>query len=378
MEIKFYKHNIDSIDRKNLLKVLNSNFLTTGDVVLNFEKKFADYLGNKHAVGLMSCTHALYLALIYFGVKKDDEIITTPLTYTATADAIEYCGAKPVFVDVEEGTGNIDADLIEKAITKRTKVILPVHLFGQMADMRKIRKVADKYNLKIVEDSAHCIEGKRDRVRPGQLGDIACFSFYATKNITCGEGGAISTNEEKIYKWFKKASSHGLSKDVFERTKEGAKKYDKEFLGFKSNMSNIQAALLLHQLDKIEQRLKQREKVWKNYDVAFKKIDKVKKFKILRGVKHARYWYTIMIDPTIRDSFMLQLRKRGIDTAINYEPVTKLSYYKNKYGFQKGNFKTAEKIGSSILSLPFYPKLKKKEVNYIANAIKEILGKMDY
>lgn len=373
MKVAFYKHNLDAVDKKNILKALNSYILTTGEVTAEFEKKFAKYLGNKYAVGLMSCTHALYLALVYFGVKEGDEVITTPLTYTATADAIEYCKAKPVFVDVEPDTGNINADLIEKAISKRTKVILPVHLFGQMVDMKKIRKIADKYNLAIVEDSAHCIEGKRDGVRPGHLGDIACFSFYATKNITCGEGGAISTNNEKIYNWFNKARSFGLTKDVIERMKMGIKQYDKVFLGFKSNLSNIQAALLLHQIDKIDQRLKRKEILAQKYEAGFRKIDKVRTFKKLKKAKHARYLYTIMVDPAIRESFMANLKERGIDTQVNYEPVTKLSYYKNKYGFKEGDFKIAEEIGSSVLSLPLYPKLKEKEINYIVRTIKELL-----
>lgn len=369
MKIEFYKHNIDDIDIKNLIKVLKGFFLTTGETVALFEKKLAKYLDLKHAVGLMSCTNALHLSLVYFNIGPGDEVITTPLTYTATVDAIEYVGAKPVFVDVEATTGNINVDLIEQAITKKTKAILLVHLYGHMCDMKKIRKIADKHKLKIIEDAAHCLEGKRDGIRPGQLGDIACFSFYATKNITCGEGGAIATNNKDIYTWLKKARSHGLTKDVSERYGKVYGQYDKDFLGFKCNMSNIQAALLLHQLDMANLRLRKRIKISQKYDTAFKKNKNITIHKILNNTLSARHLYTILVGGD-RDQIINKLKNAGINAMVNYQPIHLLKYYKEKYNFKKGDFPIAENIGEKTLTIPLYPKLKSKEVDYVIKTIK--------
>ncbi|MDD2753512.1 MAG: DegT/DnrJ/EryC1/StrS family aminotransferase [Candidatus Portnoybacteria bacterium] len=374
MKIEFYKHDISKADIANLNKVLKGVFLTTGETVADFEKKLAQYLGAKYAVGLMSGTAALHLSLAYFGIGSGDEVITTPLTYTATLDAIEYVGAKPVLVDVEAGTGNINADLIESKITKKTKAILPVHLYGQMCDMRKIRSLADKYGLKIIEDSAHCLEGKRDGAAPAQLGDIACFSFYATKNITCGEGGAIATNIADANDWFKQARSHGLSKDVSERYGKTYVHYDKEFLGFKCNMSNIQAALMLDQLKRVDRRLKIREKICQTYDKYFSKIKGITLLGLESDTVSARYLYTILVGKSRRDAIMQQLRLKGINTVVNYSPAHLLSYYRKKYGLKEGDFPVAEDIGLRTITLPLYPKLTKKETEYIIKTVIEIVG----
>jgi dTDP-4-amino-4,6-dideoxygalactose transaminase len=369
MKIEFYKHNIDNVDIDNLVKVLKGFFLTTGETVALFEKKLAGYLGLKYVAGLMSCTDALQLSLAYFNIGSGDEVITTPLTYTATVDAIEYVGAKPIFIDVEAVTGNINADLIEKAITKKTKAILVVHLYGHMCDMLKIKKIANKYKLRIIEDSAHCIEGKRDGIGPGQIGDIACFSFYATKNITCGEGGAMATNNKDIYNWFKKARSHGLTKDVSERYGQTYKHWDKDILGFKCNMSNVQAALLLHQLDTANKRLKKRENVCLKYNKSFKNIKNITLHKVLKNTVSGRHLYTILVNNN-RDKIMEQLNKYGISTVVNYRPVHLLKYYKEKYNFKKGDFPVAENIGERTITLPLYSKLKSREINYIIKNIK--------
>lgn len=374
MKIEFYKHNIDGIDIKNLEEVLKGVFLTTGETVAIFEKKLADYLGAKYVVGLMSGTHALHLSLAYFNIGPGDEVITTPLTYTATADVIEYVGARPVFVDVEESTGNINVELIEAAITEKTRAIMPVHLYGQMCDMRRIREIADKYKLKIIEDAAHCLEGQRDSVRPGQLGDIVCFSFYATKNITCGEGGAIATDNDRAYDWFKKARSHGLTKDVSERYGKAYGQYDKIFLGFKCNMSNIQAALLLHQLDMVDERLSRREKICQQYDESFKDIENISLHKISEDTVSARHLYTILVNEKNRTRIINQLQELGINTRINYMPVHLLTCYKEKYGFRVGDFPVAEEIGRRTITLPLYPKLSSEEIDYIIKTVIETVG----
>src|SRR3989344_2084156 len=179
MKVEFYKHNVSAEDKAEVLRVLDSIFLTTGDWTKRFEDKLARYVGRRHALGLTSCTNALELALRCYDIGPGDEVITTPMSFIATANAVEYVGAKPVFVDAEESSGNIDVNKIEAAITGRTKAILPVHLYGQLCDMRAIRSLADRHKLKVIEDAAHCIEGVRNGVRVGELGDVACYSFYA-------------------------------------------------------------------------------------------------------------------------------------------------------------------------------------------------------
>ncbi len=237
MKVEFFKHNINKQDIANVNKVLNSLFLTTGDTVKEFENKFALYLGIKNVIGVTSCTAALHLCLLAWGIGEGDEVITTPMSFCATSNAILQSGAFPMFVDVEKDTGLIDVELIEDAITSKTKAIMPVHLYGQMCDMRRIRQIANKYNLVVIEDAAHCIEGYRDNTKVGHLGDAACFSFYATKSITCGEGGAIVTDDTEKAGLIKTLRNHGTNKlDIG---------YNMPILGYKYNMNNIQAAFAL-------------------------------------------------------------------------------------------------------------------------------------
>lgn len=370
MKIEFYRHNISEKDIANVNRVLRSVFLTTGKEVAKFEDNFSRFLGCKYTVGLTSCTAALHLSLLAFNIGVGDEVITTPLSFISTANSILYAGARPVFVDVEPETGNIDVSLIEKVITKKTKAIIPVHLYGQMCDMKRLRKIANKHNLIIIEDSAHCIEGKRDGIRPGQLGDAACFSFYATKNITCGEGGAITTNNSAIASKLKVLRSHGMSKSAGERYTGIYKHWDMELLGWKYNMSNIQATLLLNQLKLINKRLAEKEKLATEYLRAFKKMPQIKTPETLSGVKHARHLFTIWVKPQERDRLLRYLQRKGIGVAINFRAIHTLSYYRQRFGFRKGDFPLAEMIGNSTISIPLYPKLRKKEIGYIIKTVK--------
>ncbi len=369
MKIEFYRHSLEKEDKNEVAKVLDSVFLTSGEWTKAFERKLADYVESRYAVGLTSCTNALEITLKYFGIEQGDEVITTPMSFIATANAVEYCGAKPVFVDVEPDTANINADLIESVVTPRTKAILPVHLYGHMCDMGRIRKIADKHGLKVIEDAAHCMEGQRDGIKPGQVGDAACFSFYATKNITCGEGGAVSCNDPEMYDWLFKARMHGMTKNAADRYSKKYEHYDMDFLGFKCNMSNIQAALLIHQIERIETLLSARQRIAQRYDEAFLGNPGIKVLGTLPGTRHARHLYTILVDPRKRDEYMHRLQEAGVGVAINYRSIHLMKYYRQKYGYKRGDFPVCERIGDSTISIPFYPKLSDEEAGYIINAV---------
>jgi len=295
------------------------------------------------------------------------------MSFIATANTIEYCGAKPVFVDVEESTGNINADEIEKAVTSATKAVVIVHLYGQMCDMKKIRFIADKNRLKVVEDCAHCIEGARDNIKPGELADISCYSFYATKNITCGEGGAAACNDDDIYNWLAKARLHGMSKNAIDRYTKKYEHYDMEFLGHKCNMNNIAASLLVHQLDKIEDFRKRKEEIAMLYDSGFKSNSNIRRPNVLDSTKHARHLYTIWVNSEKRDEYMHGLQERGVGVAVNFRPIHLMKYYREKYGYKLGDLPISERIGSMTITLPFYPKLSNEEIEYVIKSVNEVV-----
>jgi dTDP-4-amino-4,6-dideoxygalactose transaminase len=375
MQIEFYKHNVDQQDIDNVVKVLNSLFLTHGKVVEDFENRFSQYLECKYTIGVNSCTAALHLALLAHGISAGDEVITTPMTFIASANAILHAEATPVFVDVEPDTGNLDANLIEKAITPRTKAILPVHLYGQMCDMKKIKDIADRHGLVIIEDAAHCIEGIRDGIRPGMLGDAACFSYYATKNITSGEGGAVSTNNERIAEIIGKLRLHGMSKGASERYSKRYEHWDMEMLGWKYNMNNIQAAMLLGQLESIEKNWQRREEICRRYEAAFRRNPAITCLQVLPNSKSARHLFTILVDTKKRDLILRRMQEKEIGVAINFRAIHLLAYYRHKYGFTRGMFPAAEKIGDSTITLPLYPKLREEEIDYVIKSVNEITAK---
>jgi len=374
MKVEFYKHNIGEEEIRKVVEVLHSIFLTTGQVVYEFEDKFSHYLGCQHTIGLTSCTAALHLALLAYDIGPGDEVITTPMSFIATANAILHVGAKPVFVDVDPETGNINAELIEAAITPCTKAIMPVHLYGQMCDMKRLKAIADEHRLKVIEDCAHCIEGERDDIRPGQLSDAACFSFYATKNITSGEGGAVSTNNSDVADKLRRLRLHGMTKGAEERYGGKYQHWDMDILGWKYNMDNIQAALLLNQLERIEELMKRRQEICRRYEMALKNIDGLSFPRVLPNSKSARHLFTIWLDPNKRDSILWKLQENGVGVAVNFRSIHLMKYYKDTFGFEEGMFPAAERIGKSTISLPLYPKLTDHEVDFVIAKIKEALN----
>jgi UDP-4-amino-4-deoxy-L-arabinose-oxoglutarate aminotransferase len=374
MIIEFYKHNIGDEEKTSVEQTLNSVFLTTGPKTKEFEEKFSAKLNIDYCIGVSSWTMGNLITLKALGIGTGDEVITSPLTFIATANTIIQAGATPIFVDVEKETGNIDASKIESAITTKTKAIIPIHLYGQMCDMKKIYKIAKKYNLKIIEDAAHCIEGIRDGIKPGQLSTAAIFSFYATKNITCGEGGAIITNDKKLYERLIKFRSHGMSKSAADRYTKVYQHWDMELLGYKCNMNDIQAALLIPQISKMDDNRKKREDICAKYEDGFSKNRYISYPKKLDDTIHARHLFTIWVDQLKRDKIMHQLQKANIGVAVNFRSIHLLSYYKNKYGYMANSFPNAEFIGNSTISIPLYTKLKKNEIKYVIEKVNSIVS----
>jgi dTDP-4-amino-4,6-dideoxygalactose transaminase len=372
-KIEFFRHSIDREDRARVGRVLRSIFLTTGKEVEEFEEKFSRYTGLNYTAGLTSCTAALHLSLVALGIGPGDEVITTPMSFCATANAILHAGAKPVFVDVDEETGNINAELIESTLTNKTKAIIPVHLYGQMCDMKKIRSLSEKYHLKIIEDAAHAIEASRDGIRVGRVSDAACFSFYATKNITSGEGGAVCTGKKKLADSLKMLRLHGINKGAAERYTKLYRHWDMPVLGWKYNMDNIQGALLIGQLGRIEDLWMKRERIGNLYEEELRTINGITLLKTLPKVKHARHLFTVLSPPAERDSLLRALQAHDIGVAVNYRPIHLLRYYRKEFGYKEGDFPVAEEIGRRTLSLPLYPSLKEREVRYVVKVLKKSL-----
>ncbi|MDP3716220.1 MAG: DegT/DnrJ/EryC1/StrS family aminotransferase [Acidobacteriota bacterium] len=370
MKVEFYRHSLDEADIARLVEVCRGVFLTTGQDTKRFEEAFAAYLGARHSVGVTSCTAGLHLALLAVGVGPGDEVITTPMTFAATANVVLHTGATPVFVDVEPDTGLISPAAIERAVTPRTKAIVPVHLYGQMADMRRIKTIANRAKLSVIEDCAHAIESERDGVKPGALSDAASFSFYATKNITSGEGGAVVTNSDDINTRLRLLRQHGMSAGASDRYTGLYRHYDIELLGWKYNMTNLQAALLLGQMERIGELWQRREHLSRRYEVGLRGVQGVSFPTVLPGSRSARHLFTIWVEPARRDEVLHDLQTRGVGVAVNYRAVHLMKYYQETMGIPRGTYPVAERIGDATITLPLYPKLTDAEIDFVIENVK--------
>lgn len=371
--VPFYRHDLGRPELDEIAEVFAGPILTTGEKVAQFERMFADYLGRRHALGVTSCTGALHMSLLALDIGPGDEVITTPMTFIATAMAILEAGATPVFVDVEPDTGNLDAARVEAAITPRTRAILPVHLYGLMCDMRALREIADRRGLAIIEDCAHCVEGVRDGIRPGQLSDAACFSFYATKNLTCGEGGALATDRDDLIDKLRLLRLHGMTKTAADRQREGYAHWDATMLGWKYNMDNVQAAMLIPQLRRLDAKLGEREKLAGRYAEKLNAIPEVRAPATRAGSVHARHLFPIWVKAGERDRLVAELNKRRIQTVVNYRAIHLLTHFSATLGHRAGDFPVAERIGDETLSLPFYPTMPLDFIDIVADAVANIL-----
>jgi dTDP-4-amino-4,6-dideoxygalactose transaminase len=353
---------------------LQSGWLSTGPRVRQFERAFADYVGARHAVAVNSCTAALHLSLIVSGVGPGDEVVTTPLTFCATANTVIHTGATPVFADIDPITWNLDPVAAEQALTSRTRAIIPVHYAGRPADARAFRRLAGSRGLRLIDDAAHCVEGVSNTGKVGATADLTCFSFYATKNLTTGEGGMLTTNAEPWASDARVASLHGMSRDAWARyTRGGSTQYDVVMPGFKYNMPDLMAAIGIHQLARIESHLLHREAIWRRYDEAFADLPLTRPAPIAEGERHARHLYTVLVEQDSgwqRDDLARALRESGIATSVHFGAVHLFSYYADRYGFTRGRFPVAERISASTLSLPLSPAMPEHDVDAVIDAVR--------
>jgi dTDP-4-amino-4,6-dideoxygalactose transaminase len=363
-----------------IVDCLSSGWIGTGPRVARFQEMFRDYVGTKHAVAVNSCTAALHLSLIVSGVGPGDEVITTPMTFCATANAVLHTGATPVFVDVDPHTMNLHPERIVAAITPRTRAILPVHLAGRPADMDRITAIANSYGLLVIEDAAHCIEGWYKGRKIGSISPLTCFSFYVTKNVVTGEGGMVTTDNDDFAAKIKMYGLHGMSADAWQRfSDKGYKHYQVVFPGFKYNMTDMQAALGLHQLPRAEKQLVRRNEVWHHYDTAFADLPVKTPAPADPDTVHARHLYTILIREEAcgkaRDRIMQELYERGVGTGVHYTALHLHPYYRGRFGYREGDFPHAERIGRETLSLPLSAKLSDEDVSAVIAAVRACFGK---
>jgi dTDP-4-amino-4,6-dideoxygalactose transaminase len=344
-----------------------------------FEEKFREYVGSQYAIAVNSCTAGLHLGLVAAGVGRDDEVITTPYTFAATGEVIIQVAARPVFVDVDRNSLNIDPTAIRKAITPKTKAIIPVHFAGQPCNMEQILEIAHENNLIVIEDAAHALAAEFNGKKIGNIGHITVFSFYATKNITTGEGGMVTTNDPGLAEKIRLLSLHGLSRDAWKRyTAEGSWYYEIVASGYKYNMPDIQAAIGLHQLRKVERFQGIREKLVQMYDVGFKDLPEIIIPFREKNSKHAWHLYVIQLNLGLininRNEFIKELAARNIGTSVHFIPLHLHPFYRDHFVFN-GKFQNAEYAYERVISLPLYPAMSSEDVQYVIESVKSIVTK---
>ncbi len=373
MKVEFYRHALGQPELDAVARVVGSLFLTTGPETRAFEAELAAFLGVAEAVGVTSCTAAMHLSLVALGVGPGDEVVVPPTSFVATANVAVYAGATPVFADVEPDTGLLDPAAVEAALTPRTRAVIPVHLYGHLADMRALRALADGHGLALIEDGAHCVEGTRDGAKPGQLGTAACFSFYATKNLTCGEGGAIATNDHALAAHLRRLRLHGIDRDAADRYGARYRHWDQLELGYKANLTDLQAAMLRAQLPLLLERRARREALCRRYDEGFADLAGVQRPVVRPGAESARHLYTLQVDPARRDDVLAALGDRGVGVAVNFRPIHLMRWYREHFGTREGQFPNAERLGASTISLPLYPLLTEAEQDHVIAAVREVV-----
>ncbi|MDD5679705.1 MAG: DegT/DnrJ/EryC1/StrS family aminotransferase [Candidatus Omnitrophica bacterium] len=361
-----------------VVSALKSGWLGTGAKVQKFERMFRDYKGVDFAMAVNSCTAALHLSMIAAGIKPGDEVILPTMTFAGTANAVIHAGAKPVFADCQGDTMNIDPEEIRRKITSRTKAVIPVHFAGRPCDMDAIMHIAKKRNLKVVEDCAHAIEAEYHRRKTGTFGDLGCFSFYVTKNITTGEGGMAITNNKEYEEKVKVLALQGMTKDAWQRfSDKGYRHYQVVASGYKYNMMDLVAAIGIHQLPRIDRYWKKRKMIWSRYNDAFAGLPVSVPLSAEKDTKHSYHLYTLLLEPRAlkigRDRFLDEMTKRNIGVGVHYVALHLHPYYQKTFGYKRGDFPNAERISDGTVSLPVSPKLSGADIEDVVCAVTDTI-----
>lgn len=375
--VPFHRASIGQEEIEAVINVLRSGWLTTGQCAKQFETSFAEYTGAKHAIAVSSCTAALHLALAAIDLHEYDEVILPTMTFAATGEVVFYSGARPVLVDSAPGSFHMDPSLIKAAITPRTRAIFPVHYSGYAHELDAILDIAQRYGLKVIEDAAHAFPSRYQDRTIGTIGDITCFSFYATKTITTGEGGMITTDDPDLAARMRLLSLHGISRDAWKRyTAEGSWRYDIEAVGYKYNLTDLQAAIGIAQLHKCETLLARRAALAARYTQHLSSLDAFVTPAVPQDIQHAWHLYVLQVNEGVldigRDRVIDELKARGIGTSVHFIPLHLHSVYQRNCGYRPGQFPNAERHFSRAISLPLFPDLAFDEQDRVIQALHDI------
>jgi len=369
---------IEEDEIQEVVSSLRSGWIGTGPKVSKFEEMFAEYVAAKYAIAVSSCTAALHLAMVVSDVTEGDEVITTPMTFCATANSVIHTTATPVFADINRKSMCIDPIEIRKKITEKTKAIIPVHFAGRACEMNEIEEIARNSKALIINDAAHSIETEYGGKKICNVGAMTAYSFYATKNIVTGEGGMITTEDKDLADRLKIFALHGMTKDAWKRFSDsGYKHYEVIYPGFKYNMMDIQASLGIHQLKRIEDYSKRRKEIWEIYNQSFHDLPVFLPSPVEPNTRHAFHLYTLLLDTDklriTRDDFMNLMQKENIGCGVHYTALHLHPYYRERFGYQRGDFPNTEFVADRTISIPLSPKLTHDDVNDVVTAVRKIL-----
>ena len=380
VNVPFYRHSLTADNSKYVAEVLKTPFLTSGPIGKEVESQLSTYFEVSHTKLVNSWTNGAVATLLAMDIGPGDEVIVPAMTFIATANVVELVGAKPVFIDCDPDTLLITPELIKAAITEKTKAVIPVHMYGQMCDVKAIKEIIPSgQKIAIIEDCAHSFEAKFNGERPGKYSDAAIFSFYATKNITCGEGGAIITKDPILYERISQSILHGMSAAAADRFKAGVyKHWGMDYLGTKANLPDLLACFLPEQIKSIDARLPTREIIARRYEQAL--TDSEILFpSVSSEVIHSRHLFPIHVGSKVRDQALLKLAEMQIGATVNYRSVTSMNYYKNKYKLSRNEFEVSEEWGEGTLTIPLFESIKEEEQEYVIdiliNEISPMIGK---
>jgi dTDP-4-amino-4,6-dideoxygalactose transaminase len=378
ISVPFHRAAVGEEEIKAVAEVIRSGWITMGPKTFEFEKKFAKYVGAEDAIAVSTGTAALHLALEAAGIRAGDEVLLPTMTFTATAEAVTYLGAKPVLADIDPSSMNLDTEDAARRITPRTKAIIPVHLAGQSCDMDSIEALARAHNLRVIEDAAHALPSEYRGKRIGQISEFACFSFYATKTLTTGEGGMVTTANPAAAKRIRLMRLHGIDHDAWKRYRgDGSWRYEVLEAGFKYNLTDIQSAIGLVQLARCDAMCQARHAIAQRYNNVFSSLDEVVLPSILpnRVTSWHLYILRLRLDRlrTSRDAFIRILNENGVACSVHFIPLHLQSYYQRAYGYRAGDFPAAERQYECCLSLPIFPGMNDEEVEHVIRIVRDTI-----